>query len=94
MKNIMRSIVVTLALSGLVFASTIPALATTASTVNLASSSSNPTQNPDQVQLPTGDGAPMPACSPGHPCGNDNLQLRAGDGAPDAGVLARPSLRQ
>jgi hypothetical protein len=24
----------------------------------------------------------MPACSPGHPCGNDNLQLRAGDGSP------------
>ena len=34
------------------------------------------------ASLRAGDGSPMPICSPGKPCGNDNLQLRAGDGSP------------
>ena len=75
MRNITRYLLVVLLLSGLMCAATTSVRATSPQ-VSFAN-------GPSQAQLRAGDGSPMPVCTPGKPCGNDQVrQLRAGDGSP------------
>ena len=72
MRNITRYVLVTLVFCCLMHAAT-TSVRTISSQVSFTSGSS-------QVHLRAGDGSPMPVCTPGKQCNND--QLRAGDGSP------------